>query len=45
MDKEAKKRNKAGVKAFRKALYQRGESPIRAALWGIKVASGLKEDK
>jgi len=43
-DKEAKKRHSAGIRAYRKALYEDGYSPTRAALWGISVASGLKEE-
>ena len=41
---EEQKRYNAGLKAFRKAM-KNGDPPVRAAIWGMKVASGLKTDK
>lgn len=42
--KEERKRYDAGLKAFCKAMYEEGQSPVRAAMWGMKVASGLKRE-
>ena len=41
---EEQKRYRAGMKAFRNAMSKEGQSPVRAAMWGMKVASGLKTE-